>query len=93
MFDSEILPSGYTIYRCDRSCLVGGGILLAVSSVIPSWLICAATDVELIIVQIMLQKPKYLCCVYLPPPPNSDLVLAVFRYLSSFVHGDCLLVI
>lgn len=93
MFDSEILPSGYTIYRRDRSCLVGGGILLAVSSVIPFRLICAATDVELIIVQIMLQKPIYLCCVYLPPPPNSDSVLAVFRYLSSFVHGDCPLIL
>ena len=72
---------------------MGGGILLAVSSVIPSRLVCAATDVELIIVQIMLQKPIYLCCVYLPPPPNSGSVLTVFRYLSSFVHGDCPLIL
>ena len=40
----------------------------------------------------MLQKPIYLCCVYLPPP-NFDSVLAVFRYLSSFVHGDCPLIL
>ena len=70
IYNLEILPSSFTMYRRDRHS-TGGGVLLAISSTIPSTLVLSATDMEQIIVKLLLPKPILLCCVYLPPssPP------------------------
>ena len=50
-WDNEILPKGYTTFRKDRnSC--GGGVLLAVSSDIPSKKLNTPSDIEGVTVEI-----------------------------------------
>ncbi len=62
--DAQILSPNYTIYRRDRISR-GGGVLIAVSSHIPSQEIptCSITSVEMVTVIL------YLLCIY---PPNCE---------------------
>ena len=60
VFDCEILPCEYTLYRKDRGSR-GGGVLIAVSDSVPSVLISSPEDLEIITVNI----PITLCTVYL----------------------------
>ena len=73
IFDSEILPSGFSIYRRDRGS-TGGGVLLAISSAIPSCLLLSAPDIELVVVKLILPKPIVIGCAYLPPSPSSLMI-------------------
>ena len=49
VFDKEILPSHYAIYRKDRGSR-GGGVLVAVDESIPSSLIDSPPNLEIIVV-------------------------------------------
>lgn len=69
IFDSEIFSSNFTIYRRDRGS-VGGGVLLAVSSNIPSCLLFVAPDVELVVIRLLLPKPIVVGSAYLPLSPS-----------------------
>ena len=49
---------------------------------------------ELIIVELTLTKPVYVCCVYLPPPPDVALVSSLFHHLTlSVPEGSPLLLL
>jgi len=64
---SEIFPSGYTIYRKDRTSKVGGGVLLAMRSELDSEEVPELdSDCELIWAKINLlgNKTLYLCAFY-----------------------------
>ena len=71
--DPQILSANYTIYRNDRTSR-GGGVLIAVSSHIPSQeiLTCTTTPVEMVTVKILVQPIFYICCVYIPPNCDSS---------------------
>ena len=55
IFDNEILPSGYQIYRkdCNRR---GGGVVLAIKNSIPSKLLSTPSDLELLAVSVSLTE-------------------------------------
>ncbi|XP_055584929.1 uncharacterized protein LOC129737790 [Uranotaenia lowii] len=81
---SQIISPDYAVFRCDRSPLnskksIGGGVLLAVKSELPSMLIedNSWEDLELLWTRIDLGDRKlYLCVVYVPPDRSGDQVLA-----------------
>ena len=73
---------------------IGGGVLLAISNIIPSVLLLSPPDLELIIVKLNLSRPIIVCCVYFPPPPSDTLVSLFFSYLSSLsISSDVTLII
>ena len=77
--DGEILPSGYRIYRCDRSGR-GGGVLVAISCDIPSRQLYTCDNCELLVIELDLKPKIAICCIYLPPSCPD----AVFN--ASMVH-------
>lgn len=79
-FSAELGLGNYTIYRCDRSSLSsaserGGGVLIAVRSDIPSFLLPTPDkSVEQLFVRFSLNSIHFLIgCVYLPPLCSIDL--------------------
>ena len=52
IYDNEIIPTGYTIYRKDRS-TGGGGVLMAIKDYITSNLMSSPSDIEIITVNIL----------------------------------------
>ena len=83
IFDNEVLPYNYTVYRNDRSSR-GGGILLAICNSICSKLISAPTDLELLSVELS-SLQLHLCVVYIPPNCSQDYHSNLLSYLCSFV--------
>ena len=83
IFDTEILPSGYSIYRKDRgSC--GGGILVAVADSIPTKLVPSPPNLEALTVMISYSNRQILlCCVYIPPNPDAHYFHSYVSYLSN----------
>ena len=66
IFDNEILPNGYAIYRKDRSSR-GGGILITIKDNLASSLIPSPSDIETITIKISISNPIIICLVYIPP--------------------------
>ena len=89
---TEILPSGYQVNRRDRP-HTKGGVLITVSSCIPSSLVFCAPDIELIVVKPDSSSPILLCCVYLPPKCAESTIITFFSHLSSLSFCGPLLLI
>ena len=53
IWDNEILPHGFTIYRNDRKTR-GGGVLMAVKNSIPSELLITPGNIEAIAIRILI---------------------------------------
>ena len=84
IFNNEILPAGYTIYRRDRLSR-GGGVLIAVHNSISSWLVSTPADLEVVTVGVQLQHVVILSCVYVPPSASVSHMEQLCSYLSSLV--------
>ena len=82
VLDGEILPSNYTIYRCDRASR-GGGVLLAVKHSLPSIQLSLSSDIESVIVEITSSRSFIVCVVYAPPSAD-DLY---YRHLSDLLSS------
>jgi len=82
LFDNEILPAGYSIYRKDREAR-GGGIMLAVKSSIPSSIVSLPPDIEALTVNIETNDPTTFCVVYNPLNSVEEYMLSVFNYIHS----------
>ena len=69
IYDNEILPIGYNIFRHDRTSARGGGVLIAVKNKIPAKLVSSALSnhVESVSVKILLSPPTTITCIYCPP--------------------------
>ena len=81
VFDCEILPCNYTLYRKDRGSR-GGGVLVAVSESVPSVLIPSPEDLEIIAVNLhCLNGPITLCTVYVSPNSGDDYHKRLISYL------------
>ena len=65
IFDLEILPTNYIIYRKDRGTR-GGGVLIALEESIPSSIIPSPGDLEVISVRIV--PLLYAQSTFLPTP-------------------------
>ena len=82
ILDSEILPTGYTIYRLDRQSRVGG-VLLAIKDTIVSQQLPSPSNLELLLVCISLHHPITICLVYNPPNTSAQYRQELINYLQS----------
>ena len=92
IYDHEVLSSDYVLYRNDRVSR-GGGVFIAVHTSIPSSLVCAPPNLE--IVTVMLSSSSLiLCTVYIPPTCGESYLLSVIEYLSDLVSSNknCIIV-
>ena len=88
IFDHEILPCGYSLYRKDRATR-GGGVLIAVSDLVP---ITLTADLEVIAVN--LNKPIFPCTVYVPPNSSDSYRKCLLSYLHSFAsHMETVIIV
>ena len=91
IYDNEILPSNYTIYRNDRRSR-GGGVLIAVSNSIPSKIIKRYTGIEMISVELELSPKLLIVCLYIPPNCSDEYQQDVLRSIQSLhTHNDVIL--
>jgi len=82
IFDNEILPTNYRIYRNDRSSR-GGGVLLAVQDTIISKTLPSPANIEMLTVEVELSQTVILCVVYLPPSPTLSQIQSLTSHLSQ----------
>ena len=87
IFDNEILPINYTIYRNDHGSR-GGGVLLAVQDNIVSKVLPSPTNIEMLTVEVELPQTLVLCIVYLPPNSNVSLIQSLSSYLYQFQQSS-----
>ena len=89
---SEILPSSYRIIRNDCS-LGGGGVLIGFrDTIIISELSNPSSEAEMLWakLQILNNKPFYLCSFYRPPSNNSTPITVLHNFLSDIFHNKTL---
>ena len=100
LFDQEILPSNYNIYRNDRPSR-GGGVLIATKDNIPVTAITpylpSSNAFEILSIKLNLCKPIILTCVYIPPgsndlPTMSILVSILIQVIQSDPSSDTIVV-
>ena len=85
IFDYEILPTSYTLYRKDRKSR-GGGILIAVDSSVSSILSHSPADLEVITIKVGTQKSIItVCAVYVPPNIGDNYQNVLLSYLTEMV--------
>lgn len=91
IFDQEILPTNYNIYRKDRPTR-GGGVLIAVKNTIPASSISPNTTsnntLEIITVRLTLRKPIILSCIYIPPSPCDSYMNDVISNLTQTIQNN-----
>ena len=81
IFDHEIIPSQYSIYRNDRTTR-GGGVMIAIQDIIPATLFSPPDHLEIITVRLELQNPVLLCCIYISPSPDRTILNDVISFLT-----------
>ena len=84
IFDSEVLPHDFILYRKDRLSR-GGGVLIAVHVSILSSLLSSPVDLEVVSVKIGVNHDFILCTVYVPPNSSESYLLSLLKYLSDLV--------
>ena len=82
IFNNEILPTGYDIFRKDRA-LRGGGVLLAVDQSIPSKELQSPHDLEVLSVEISSPIAFLVCVVYMPPNAALSYCQRLIEYLAQ----------
>ena len=87
IYDNEVTPPGYLIYRNDRGSR-GGGVAIVLSNQIPSRLIQNHQIIEMISVEISLDPKVILVCVYISPS-SSDAHLGVILDAISSLPDNC----
>ena len=87
IYDKEILPEHYTIYRHDRN-LHGGGVLLAISNNINSRkLKTAYDDIEVVAAEVTLPQNEAILIIgcYLPPNSSTPTVAFLIQSISELI--------
>ena len=87
IFDNEILPSGYSIYRKDRDSR-GGGVLLAIKDGISSSQLPSPSDIETVTVLISSQNSIIICATYVPPNASDNYHELLCNYLTDLVINN-----
>ena len=81
--NSEIIPTGYQLYRCDRTTR-GGGVLVAISNSITSRkLLLNPRHAEIVAVELDLRPKLILCCVYVAPASSEVVFIDTLTALRS----------
>ena len=98
IFDQEVLPTNYNIYRKDRPSR-GGGVLIAIKDTIPVSVISSNLSnnaPEIIAVRLNLRKLIVCSCVYLPPCPSdsdtNDTISNLTQVIQSNPPADTIIV-
>ena len=81
IFNNEILPSNYIIYKNDRDGR-GGGVLLAVKESIPSKLINSPPHLDFLSVSIAHSKTFIINLMYIPPNANLSYLIEIESILA-----------
>lgn len=84
IFDNEIIPPDYIIFRNDRDSR-GGGVFIAVHKLIPSRLISSPSALETVTIEILLPHPVTICTTYIPPNASSSSVSSNLSFISSII--------
>ena len=95
VLDNEILPSDFSLYCKDRESR-GGGFLIAVNSLLPSFQLSTPDELEVVTVRIALHKKVItICTAYIPPNCSDDYKYSLLSYLDTvsssetvFIMGD-----
>ncbi len=82
VFDNEIFPSGYTIFRKDRGTR-SGGVMIAVKDSIPCKQMPSPSCLEVVTISFCLSDSFVLCLIYSPPNASDDYHSNLVKYLSS----------
>ena len=86
IYSNEILPNNYNIIHRDRDTR-GGGVLLAVKNSIPFKQLPVPDEIEIITVEITIQKQIHiLCLVYRPPSIDGIYNRKIVDYIQSFSY-------
>ena len=89
IYDHEILPVNFVLYRKDRPSR-GGGVLIAVANSYYSVVLPSPSDLEIVTVKVGIDHELIICCVYVPPSASHTYVGLLIDYLtdlqSSSVH-------
>ena len=81
------VTSLYSIFRCDRTNKIGGGVLLLVRNIVPctTFNLPNFQEIDCVAVTLLLKPtPLVICCVY-SPPPNCVASLAELNLLFQSV--------
>ena len=84
IFDSEVLPSGFVIFRHDRPTR-GGGVLLAVHNSFSCRRLPSPSNLEIVTAVIGTIFPFLMCVVYIPPNSTYEHYLKILAYRESAV--------
>ena len=93
IYDEEILPKGYTLYRKDRESR-GGGVLIAVNDHLPSILFPSPPDLEVVTVRLCPPRNTIsICAVYIPPNPDVLYIERLIAFLNFLSTNETSLII
>ena len=79
---NEILPVGYSIFRCDRNSR-GGGVLLCVDERLPSKLMSSLPEVETLIVTVGANPAFTICLSYKPPNASMETIQDLYSIIGN----------
>ena len=92
IFNNEILPTNYIIYRNDRVGR-GGGVLIAVKENISSKLINCPSNLDLLSVSIAHNKTITINLLYIPPNANVSYLLDIESILHNLNSNENLILL
>ena len=82
IFDNEILPSNYTLFRKDRVSR-GGGVLIAVNNKFTCQAITSPENLEIICIKLILPCSITFCVTYVPPSCTAVYYDSLFDFLYN----------
>ena len=85
IFDNEILPSNYTLFRKDRVSR-GGGVLIAVNNKFTCQAITSPENLEIICIKLILPCSITFCVTYVPPSCTAVYYDSLFDFLLQLHH-------
>ena len=91
IYNNELIPTNYAIYRNDRTSR-GGGVMLAIKNNISSSLVHSPTHLELLTVTLNYTKVITICLLYIPPNPDPKYISDLTEYLNSLRHTENLII-
>ena len=93
VYNNEILPSDFVLYRKDRASR-GGGVLVAVKKSLSSSVFSSPLELEVVTVKLGSKQECILCCVYVPPNSSETYLSSLLTYLTDlqFSFKRCIFV-
>ena len=92
IYNNELIPTNYAVYRNDHTSR-GGGVMLAINNNISSSLVYSPTHLELLTVILNYTKVITICLLYIPPNPDPKYISDLTEYLNSLRHTENLIIL